>query len=470
MKEKDPEELYKIIDEEFKFEGEVKNKKQYNCFVIMPLGKEGTNERANNLQVFEKIIKPTVENCGYNIECYHAGLIGEPGSIPEQIITALYNDDIVLADLRRQNSNVIWELGVRHAFLKRSIMICSDYSQIFFDTSVYRVAKYNVDGQSNRDFRTQIEKFINDLIDNPQKPDNPVMHHIPRRLVEISKEPKTDVEMFQLVDYEREQLVTRIKESFENIKDESFDSLWNEFNRIFPYSYNYLLRTESIIKYRNTVWESINKIWEQMLSLNKDHHRSGKYGLINYIFYCLLEIIGASILENGKFALLRTMLETNRLRINGDGIDPLLNWNIQADFIQEKNETEGKAKSPKWIVPRFKYLLDTVNTPDFPLKWDLRTRLIEIDLLYFVFSVKDLDSIYHPWFPCSPVYSEYGAPPFFKKIRHDIKFGAIVANQLFETDYKNLLEILKKAKEIMHNRFSSVYFSSFGAEAVLDEF
>jgi predicted transcriptional regulator len=170
---------YNILKEEFKYKGVLKSKETFKCFVIMPIGKKDTIEYTNNMRVFGEIIRPCVENSGYTIHCYHSDLIGEPGSIPEQIINKLYTDDIVIADLRRQNTNVIWELGVRHAFKKRSIMICSDYKQTFFDTAVYRVAQYNITGKSNQEFYERIKVFLYDVINKPNKPDNPVMHHPP---------------------------------------------------------------------------------------------------------------------------------------------------------------------------------------------------------------------------------------------------------------------------------------------------
>lgn len=181
-KESSKEEEYNILEEKFDNKKKIDDKKIYNCFIIMPIGKKGTIEHRNNTKVYEKIIKPCVENGSYNIRCYHADLIGRPGSIPEQIIKALYEDDIVIADLRKQNPNVIWELGVRHAFFKRSIMICSDYNETFFDTSTYRVAKYNIDGSSNKEFFDKLSEFIADIIKNPDGADNPIMHHKPKVL------------------------------------------------------------------------------------------------------------------------------------------------------------------------------------------------------------------------------------------------------------------------------------------------
>ena len=172
---------WKIRKEEFVQPVEPDSKILYECFVIMPIGKEGSEERKLNDLIFSDIIKPSIENSGFNITCSHAGLIGETGSIPAQIIEKLYKSDIVVADLRSLNPNVIWELGVRHAFLKRSIMICSNIEELgrFFDLSVFRVIIYNINGRSNQGFFKKICSYVQAIIANPTKSDNPAWDHRP---------------------------------------------------------------------------------------------------------------------------------------------------------------------------------------------------------------------------------------------------------------------------------------------------
>lgn len=291
------------------------------------------------------------------------------------------------------------------------------------------------------------------------------------RLEAMFKAPKPEVEILQTIDREGMRLVKYIEETLSEIVDINHDTLWNGFIKTFQHSYNYLLLMEQIIKYRNEYWEPVTKIFEQIHSLNKSGGRDGKDGLVNYLFYCILEIIGAMTVENGKFILLRNMLDINRLKKYGDGIEYILNWNIQANFIDVKNTEEAKQKGNKWIVPRFHYLLGVTGAQDFPIKFDLKTRLVETDLLYFVYSVKKPEDSGFPfWFPGSPVYSSHGAPPLFKKIKYDEKLGTAVAKQLFDTDYTTLLSLLKEAKEIIHTRFRSAYFDSFGGEDVLNDF
>jgi hypothetical protein len=291
------------------------------------------------------------------------------------------------------------------------------------------------------------------------------------RFESMFKSPKPEVEILQTIDRERIRLVRYLEKTLNEIEDINYTSLWNGLVKVFQYSYNYLLLIEQIIKYRNEYWDPVTRIFDNVYSTNKSGERYGKEGLINYLFYCLLEVVGAMVVENNKFGLLRSMLDINRLRKNENGIEYILNWNIQANFIETKNVEEAKQKGNKWIMPKFHYLLGLIDSADFPLKFDLKTKLIETDLLYFVYSVRnpeDSGSAY--WFPCSPVYSSHGAPPLFKKIKHDKKFGDMVAKQLFESDYETFLSILKKAKDIIHNRFRSAYFDSFGAEDVLNDF
>lgn len=291
------------------------------------------------------------------------------------------------------------------------------------------------------------------------------------RFESMFKSPKPEVEILQTIDRERIRLVKHVEQILSEIKDVKHSALWDGFIKVFQYSHSYLLLMDQIIKYHNEYWEPATKIFEHIYSINENGEQFSKDDIVNYFFYCILEIAGAMTIENGKFTLLRNMLDINRLKRHGNGIEYILNWDIQASFIEAKNAEEAKQKRSEWIMPRFHYLFGIIEAQDFPLKFDLKTKLIETDLLYFVYSVRNPeDSKLRYWFPCSPVYSSHGAPALFKKIKYDEKFGSTIAKQLFDTDYVTLLGILKKAKEIIHDRFRSAYFGSFGGEDVLNDF
>ena len=176
-KKEEDEKEYNILKERFitSWDGSARDQKQYKCLVIMPIGKQGTIQYKNNMHVFEDIISKCVKNCGYSIHCYHSDLINQSGAIDRQVIKGLRDDDIVIADLRMNNVNVTYELGIRHTFGKRSILVCSDQDKhLFFYTKRYRAIPYKIDGTSNQDFFKRLKDQIDDIIKNPSKSDNPV--------------------------------------------------------------------------------------------------------------------------------------------------------------------------------------------------------------------------------------------------------------------------------------------------------
>lgn len=213
------EEEYNIFQEEFKPENPNNVKKTFKCFVIMPIGNENSIERKNNMAVYEKIVRPCVENgTGYKIKCYFADLISETGDISQQIIKALRDDAIVIADLRRNNPNVIYELGIRHTFGRRSILICANFSENFFHTTKYRAIKYNIDGTSNQDFYKKLTACIKDIIKNPQKRDNPVSDIL--RLIEKVKKPSGSNKKKVIKD---KQLKTYLREAKQSLREGKFE-------------------------------------------------------------------------------------------------------------------------------------------------------------------------------------------------------------------------------------------------------
>jgi len=178
QKETEEKNLYNIHREKVKYKEKINNDNHYKCLVILPIGDKRTIQYKNNIAVFNDIIKPCVENSGYNIKCYYSDLISESGGIDKQVIKALRDDAIVIADLRRNNPSVSYELGIRHAFGKRSILICSSQADHFFYTAGYRAIEYKIDGSSNQEFYDKLSEYIKRIIENPLKADNPVTDSI----------------------------------------------------------------------------------------------------------------------------------------------------------------------------------------------------------------------------------------------------------------------------------------------------
>lgn len=106
------------------------------CFVISPLGDEGSETRKRSDQVLKHVIKPAAVDCGY--EAIRADEISEPGLITSQVIQHIVDDPLVIADLTERNPNVFYELALRHALKKPLVQIIKKGEQIPFDVAGMR--------------------------------------------------------------------------------------------------------------------------------------------------------------------------------------------------------------------------------------------------------------------------------------------------------------------------------------------
>jgi hypothetical protein len=262
----------------------------------------------------------------------------------------------------------------------------------------------------------------------------------------------SDIEIKQTIDDERR----RLRKDFEKILDEvdggDYKSLWGGYLKIFDSSLNFLSLVDQISKYRHEYWENISPIFEEIHSLTEHQDIQGKEDLVDYFFYSLLELIGGILLENNAFKLLNSLLNIKRLNYRREGMDPILAWNWYAQFIKIKNDEESKETRQKWIFPHMHYLLQLIETKDIPFEYDLRQRIIDVDLLYFVYSVfSPRDSDYPFWDPqSSPLI--YSPSHILRRIKHDKEFGERIAVELFEiriAPYDTFLKKLGEAKDIL---------------------
>lgn len=111
------------------------------CFVIAPIGKPDSPERERSDQVLDFIIRPAVTRFGY--KAVRADEIDEPGLITTQVLQAVVDAPLVVADLTGRNPNVFYELSLRHATKKPVIQIIDQSEDIPFDISDMRTVKFS---------------------------------------------------------------------------------------------------------------------------------------------------------------------------------------------------------------------------------------------------------------------------------------------------------------------------------------
>ncbi|WP_288636814.1 MULTISPECIES: hypothetical protein [Sphingobacterium] len=107
--------------------------KTLKCGIIMPIAPHPDYPQSHWVDV-RNILEETIEETSFEI-CL---VWDDPatGLIHERIVTNIYNSDIVICDVSSKNPNVMFELGLRLAFDKPTIIIKDEKTGYSFDTGV----------------------------------------------------------------------------------------------------------------------------------------------------------------------------------------------------------------------------------------------------------------------------------------------------------------------------------------------
>jgi hypothetical protein len=104
------------------------------CFVITPLGSEGSEERRHADMMLKHLLAPVAEQ-QFKLKLVRANKIAKAGLITQQIFEHLAKARVCVADLSFSNPNVFYELGVRHVCKLPTIQIVRKGDKIPFDVS-----------------------------------------------------------------------------------------------------------------------------------------------------------------------------------------------------------------------------------------------------------------------------------------------------------------------------------------------
>jgi nucleoside 2-deoxyribosyltransferase len=112
------------------------------CFVIGPIGQEGSETRKRSDQVLKHIIVPVCEQNGY--EAIRVDKIHDSDIINQTIIKYLRESELVIADLTDHNPNAFYETGFRSALGKPLIQLIEEGQNLPFDVSGTRTIFYKM--------------------------------------------------------------------------------------------------------------------------------------------------------------------------------------------------------------------------------------------------------------------------------------------------------------------------------------
>lgn len=138
------------------------------CFVVAPIGREGSDTRKRSDQILRHIIEPVVTALGYD-KPLRADRISESGRITRQVIQHIVDDELVIADLTDSNPNVYYELALRHALRKPFVQLLAGDDPLPFDVSDQRtISVDHRDLDSVAAAREELRRQVEALAANPE--------------------------------------------------------------------------------------------------------------------------------------------------------------------------------------------------------------------------------------------------------------------------------------------------------------
>ncbi|EGR7969095.1 hypothetical protein QO227_21740 [Vibrio vulnificus] len=119
---------------------ETETKQVKDCFIIMPIADTDDRPKGHFQHVYKNIIKPACELAGYN--AVRADEVKQTNLIHLDILKQLIEAPIAVCDLSNRNPNVLFELGIRQAFDKPTVLIQEKGTPKIFDIAPLRYLEY----------------------------------------------------------------------------------------------------------------------------------------------------------------------------------------------------------------------------------------------------------------------------------------------------------------------------------------
>jgi hypothetical protein len=116
--------------------------KRRRCFVISPIGEEGSAVRAHADDVLEFIIKPALGRC--DVEAVRADQMAESGTITEEMFREIVNADVCVVLLTGFNPNVFYELAIAQSAACPVILLIEKGLTLPFDVKDLRCVQYEM--------------------------------------------------------------------------------------------------------------------------------------------------------------------------------------------------------------------------------------------------------------------------------------------------------------------------------------
>lgn len=151
------------------------------CFYITPIGEEGSEIRRHSDMMLECVVAPVVEE--FNLKVVRADIIEKPGMITNQILNYITKSKMVIVDLSFHNTNVFYELAVRHMKGLPTIHLSRSSDKIPFDISGFRIIILDMTDIYSfvpqlETYKSQISSQLRGLLEANGEAENPISAYL----------------------------------------------------------------------------------------------------------------------------------------------------------------------------------------------------------------------------------------------------------------------------------------------------
>ena len=130
------------------------------CFVIMPISDVAGYEAGHFGRVYEHLLRPAIVEAGFLP--VRADDEVKTDYIAVEIVKRIIESEMVLCDFSSRNPNVMYELGLRHAYNKKVVLVRDSKTDRIFDIQGLRTYDYDINLRvdSVQKDREEIKKAI----------------------------------------------------------------------------------------------------------------------------------------------------------------------------------------------------------------------------------------------------------------------------------------------------------------------
>ncbi|MGV1174572.1 hypothetical protein [Enterobacter roggenkampii] len=185
------------------------------CFIIMPIADHPDYPQGHFQRVYDYIIKPACELAG--LKPYRADDNKASDMIMLDILQQIVQCDMAICDISSRNANVFFELGLRQAFNKKTILITDGLQNAPFDISGLRHISYSHSLRVDT-VAKEIPEIGKMLIETDKLPDNKVNSVV--SLLQI-KPAKVDSKELTAIDTVVFDMFNQLKNQIQDLKSQN---------------------------------------------------------------------------------------------------------------------------------------------------------------------------------------------------------------------------------------------------------